>query len=140
MTEVGEWHGQFCRVPRQSPEIGLRPGARDALDEACNIDMRVTRDDGQRRSGAVFTLEEVDRIMKRWHRSGDASTAAAFMFPTASSSGNPHLGLGRRHRSSDGDRRVHIDPPTSWPGRRQDLIGDAPADDSARPASQGKSG
>lgn len=57
------WDGPFYRVGRDGHEICFVPGAGEDLDELCNVDVWVIRDDGERWSGTVFTLDEVRRIM-----------------------------------------------------------------------------
>ncbi|MET7734470.1 hypothetical protein ABZT02_24310 [Streptomyces sp. NPDC005402] len=46
------------------------PDEGEDLDEVCNVDMWVTRDDGDRWCGTVFTLDEVHRLMDHHRQSG----------------------------------------------------------------------
>jgi hypothetical protein len=65
------WDGPFYRVRRDGYEICFVPGADEELDEVCNVDMWVTRDDGERWSGTVFTLDEVHRLMNHHRQTGE---------------------------------------------------------------------
>ncbi|MBK3568226.1 hypothetical protein, partial [Streptomyces sp. MBT62] len=65
------WDGPFYRVGRTGYEICFVPSAGEDLDEVCNVDMWVIRDDGERWSGTVFTLDEVRRVMDRQRRAGE---------------------------------------------------------------------
>jgi hypothetical protein len=64
------WDGPFYRVQRDGYEICFVPGAGEDLDEVCNVDLWVTFADGNRWSGTVFTLDEVQRLMDRWKGTG----------------------------------------------------------------------
>ncbi|MEV7419325.1 hypothetical protein [Streptomyces sp. NPDC089919] len=65
------WDGPFYRVRRDGYEICFVPDPEEDLDELCNVDMWVTRDDGERWCGTVFTLDEVRRVMDRQRDAGD---------------------------------------------------------------------
>ncbi|MEW1779996.1 hypothetical protein [Streptomyces sp. NPDC086777] len=65
------WDGPFYRVRRDGYEICFVPGAGEDLDEVCNVDMWVIRDDGDRWSGTVFTLDEMRRIMDHHRQAGE---------------------------------------------------------------------
>jgi hypothetical protein len=65
------WDGPFYRVRRDGYEICFVPGAGEDLGEVCNVDMWVIRNDGDRWSGTVFTLDEVQRIMARQRQAGE---------------------------------------------------------------------
>lgn len=65
------WDGPFYRVRRDGYEICFVPGAGEDLDEVCDVDMWVIRDDGDRWSGTVLTLDEVHRIMDRRRQAGE---------------------------------------------------------------------
>ncbi|MGW1803030.1 hypothetical protein ACWCQN_46255 [Streptomyces sp. NPDC001984] len=54
------------------------PGAGEDLDEVCNIDMWVTFADGNRWSGTVFTLYEVQRLLDRWKGTGECLDGSYF--------------------------------------------------------------
>ncbi len=78
MPAVGEWDGAFYRVRRVGYEICFVPNEGESLDDVCNIDMWVTRDDGERWSGTVFTLDEVGRLLDRWRVSGECLNGSYF--------------------------------------------------------------
>ncbi|MFF4649684.1 hypothetical protein [Streptomyces sp. NPDC001380] len=59
-------------------EICFVPGADEDLDEVCNVDMWVTFTDGNRWSGTVFTLDEVQRIMDHWKGTGECLDGSYF--------------------------------------------------------------
>ncbi|QNS02556.1 hypothetical protein [Streptomyces xanthii] len=65
------WDGPFYRIRREGYEICFVPGAGENLDEVCNVDMWVVRDDGERWSGTVVTLDEVRRILDHLREAGD---------------------------------------------------------------------
>ncbi|MEV8452794.1 hypothetical protein AB0467_08575 [Streptomyces sp. NPDC052095] len=65
------WDSPFYRLKRDGYEIVFVPGAGEELDEVCDVDMWVVRDDGERWSGTVVTLDEVRRTMDRQRRAGD---------------------------------------------------------------------
>ncbi|MGK5642416.1 hypothetical protein ACSNOK_29500 [Streptomyces sp. URMC 126] len=69
--ERAVWDGPFYRVKRDGYEICFVPGAGEDLDTVCNVDMWVVRDDGDRWSGTVFTLDEVQRIMDHQRQAGE---------------------------------------------------------------------
>ncbi|MFE7466069.1 hypothetical protein ACFU6R_18460 [Streptomyces sp. NPDC057499] len=52
-------------------EICFVPGAGEERDEVCDVDMWVIRDDGERWSGTVVTLDQVRRLMDRQRAAGD---------------------------------------------------------------------
>lgn len=72
------WDGPFYRVKRDGYEICFVSGAGEDLDEVCNIDMWVTFADGNRWSGTVFTLHEVQRLMDRWKGTGECLDGSYF--------------------------------------------------------------
>lgn len=69
--QPGTWDGAFHRVRRADYEICFLPNADEPLDAVCNIDMWLTRNDGERWSGMIITLDEVARLMDRWQTTGE---------------------------------------------------------------------
>ncbi|WP_377267053.1 hypothetical protein [Peterkaempfera sp. SMS 1(5)a] len=65
-------------MKRDRYEICFVPGAGEDLDAVCNVDMWVTFADGNRWSGTVFTLDEVQRLMGRWKDTGECLDGSYF--------------------------------------------------------------
>ncbi|MGW2860264.1 hypothetical protein [Streptomyces sp. NPDC001205] len=76
-TEAG-WDGPYYRVRAEAFDALFLPGPDEALDEVCNVDVEVHLPDGSRWSATVFTLAEVDRLMKRWEETGEAAGGQCF--------------------------------------------------------------
>jgi hypothetical protein len=52
------------------------------LDAVCNVDVEVRlAADGSRWSATMFTLAEVERLMKRWQRAGEELGSRCFWCP-----------------------------------------------------------
>lgn len=67
------WDGPFYRVRTDRFEASFVPNEGEPLDSICNVDVEVRLTaDGSRWSATVFTLAEVERIMDRWSRTGEA--------------------------------------------------------------------
>nr|WSX53962.1 hypothetical protein OG409_36620 [Streptomyces sp. NBC_00974] len=66
------WDGPWYRVRTDRFVASLLPRAVEDLGTVRNVDVevRLTADDS-RWSATVFTLAEVDRLMKRWSRTGE---------------------------------------------------------------------
>ncbi|MBY8889476.1 hypothetical protein K7472_32260, partial [Streptomyces sp. PTM05] len=74
-TEAAEqgWDGPWYRVRTDRFEASFLPNAGEPLDSVCNVDVEVRlTPDGSRWSATVFTLAEVERIMARRSRTGEA--------------------------------------------------------------------
>ena len=67
----GAWNGAFHRVQRGGYEICFVPDAGVPLDEIDDVDMWVTFETGERRSGTIYTLDVVHRTMARWQQTGE---------------------------------------------------------------------
>ncbi|MFF2011722.1 hypothetical protein ACFVWY_21940 [Streptomyces sp. NPDC058195] len=65
------WDSPFYRLKRDGYEICFVPGGGEKLDEVCDVDMWVIRDDGERWSATVVTLDQVRRLMDRQREAGD---------------------------------------------------------------------
>lgn len=71
-TEQG-WDGPWYRVRTDRFQASFLPSADEPLDAVCNVDVEVLLTaDGSRWSATMFTLAEVERIMARWSRTGEA--------------------------------------------------------------------
>ncbi|MFI8791330.1 hypothetical protein [Streptomyces sp. NPDC055105] len=76
-TKAG-WDGPYYRVRAEEFEALFLPGPDVALDEVCNVDVEVHLSDGSRWSATLFTLTEVDRLMKRWEETSEAAGGRCF--------------------------------------------------------------
>jgi hypothetical protein len=67
------WDGPWYRVRTDRFEASFLPNAGEELDSVCNVDVEVRlAADGSRWSATVFTIAEVERLMQRWSRTGEA--------------------------------------------------------------------
>lgn len=78
---AGTWDGPFYRVRCDGFEVSFTPNAGESLDMVCNVDMWLTLADGSRWTGTVFTLAEVERLMRRWRDTGEALGGRYFGCP-----------------------------------------------------------
>lgn len=74
----------------ESPHYLVRTSAFDAFflvgggenpGEVDNVDVEVRYPDGSRWSATMVTLDEVDRIMHRWERTGECADGSYFVVP-----------------------------------------------------------
>ncbi|MFD3780325.1 hypothetical protein [Streptomyces sp. NPDC058612] len=54
------------------------PDPDEALDEVCNVDAEIRLPDGSRWSTTIFTVADVERLMARWARTGEALNGRYF--------------------------------------------------------------
>jgi hypothetical protein len=66
------WDGAFYRMSTDALEVLFVLDDGEDLESVCNVDVFVNLPDGSRWSATVFTLVEVDRLMKRWADSEEA--------------------------------------------------------------------
>ncbi|MFJ8301698.1 hypothetical protein ACIQ9R_38145 [Streptomyces sp. NPDC094447] len=66
------WDEPWYRVRREGFEASFLPSDGEDLDEVCNVDVFVTLKDGSRWTATVFTVAEVERLMKLWAGTGEA--------------------------------------------------------------------
>ncbi|MEV7509160.1 hypothetical protein AB0O57_14540 [Streptomyces sp. NPDC091201] len=66
------WDEPWYRVRTDAFEASFLPGAGEDLDALCNVDLFVTLNDGSRWTATVFTVAEVERLMKVLAESGEA--------------------------------------------------------------------
>ncbi|WP_051801465.1 hypothetical protein [Streptomyces sp. NRRL F-525] len=76
-TDAG-WDGPYYRVRAEEFDALFLPGPDESLDEVCNVDVEVHLPDGSRWSATIFTLAEVDRLMKRWEETEEAAGGKYF--------------------------------------------------------------
>lgn len=56
-------------------------GGGEEPDEVDNVDVEVRYPDSSRWSATMFTLDEVDRIMRRWESTGECAGGSYFAVP-----------------------------------------------------------
>ncbi|WP_326770353.1 hypothetical protein OG978_41955 (plasmid) [Streptomyces sp. NBC_01591] len=76
-TDAG-WDGPYYRVLAEGFEALFLPSPDEVLDEVCNVDVEVHLPDGSRWSATIFTLAEVDRLMRKWEGVGEAAGGRCF--------------------------------------------------------------
>ncbi|MFJ5886601.1 hypothetical protein [Kitasatospora cineracea] len=80
-TETADqgWDRPWYRVRTDHFEASFLPSTGEPLDSVCNIDVEVRLTaDGSRWSATVFTVAEVERLMQRWSRTGEALAGRYF--------------------------------------------------------------
>lgn len=70
----------YLRVPITHGRVRIALGGEDP-DTVENTDGFIDLDDGTTRTFTVFTLAEVDRLMKKWEQSGESSSGAHLRVP-----------------------------------------------------------
>ncbi|MFJ6783077.1 hypothetical protein [Streptomyces yangpuensis] len=66
------WDEPWYRVRMEGFEASFLPSDGEDLDEVCNVDVFVTLEDGSRWTATVFTVAEVERLMKLWAGTDEA--------------------------------------------------------------------
>ncbi|MFD0255063.1 hypothetical protein ACFVGX_29610 [Streptomyces sp. NPDC127113] len=66
------WDEPWYRVRMKGFEASFLPSEGEDLDEVCNVDVFVTLEDGSRWVATVFTVAEVERLMKLWAETDEA--------------------------------------------------------------------
>ncbi|MEU8589496.1 hypothetical protein AB0C59_21225 [Streptomyces sp. NPDC048664] len=66
------WDEPWYRVRMKGFEASFLPSEGEDLDEVCNVDVFVTLEDGSRWTATVFTVAEVERLMKLWAGTDEA--------------------------------------------------------------------
>ncbi|MFB6775298.1 hypothetical protein [Streptomyces sp. NPDC056337] len=66
------WDEPWYRVRMKGFEASFLPSEGEDLDEVCNVDVFVTLEDGSRWAATVFTVAEVERLMKLWAGTDEA--------------------------------------------------------------------
>ncbi|MEU3740061.1 hypothetical protein AB0E78_23705 [Streptomyces sp. NPDC032198] len=66
------WDEPWYRVRMEDFQASFLPSDGEDLDEVCNVDVFVTLKDGSRWTATVFTLVEVERLMKLWAGTDEA--------------------------------------------------------------------
>ncbi|MFJ9662688.1 hypothetical protein ACIRPR_32615 [Streptomyces griseoflavus] len=66
------WDEPWYRVRMDDFEASFLPSDGEDLDEVCNVDVFVALEDGSRWTATVFTVAEVERLMKLWAGTDEA--------------------------------------------------------------------
>ena len=66
------WDEPWYRVRMEGFEASFLPSDGEDLDEVCNVDVFVTLEDESRWTATVFTVAEVERLMKLWAGTDEA--------------------------------------------------------------------
>ncbi|MFI1884394.1 hypothetical protein [Streptomyces jumonjinensis] len=66
------WDEPWYRVRVEGFEASFLPSDGEDLGEVCNVDVFVTLKDGSRWTATVFTVAEVERLMKLWAGTDEA--------------------------------------------------------------------
>ncbi|NLF06202.1 MAG: hypothetical protein GX593_14560 [Actinomycetales bacterium] len=77
----GTWDGPWYHVAADDFEARFRLAPEEALDEVRNVDVEIRLLDGSRWSATIFSLAEVDRLMKVWEGTGEAAGGRCFWSP-----------------------------------------------------------
>lgn len=75
-AEPGSWDGPWYRVHTEQFEAAFLPSAGENLEAVDNVDVFVDLPDGSRWSTTIFTLAQVEILMKRGPRAGRPWAAA----------------------------------------------------------------
>ncbi|GGU94305.1 hypothetical protein GCM10010211_71750 [Streptomyces albospinus] len=71
-TQSGSWDGPWYRVSTEQFEAAFLPDANENLETVDNVEVEVRLRDGSRWSATMFTVAQVEVLMKRWAASGEA--------------------------------------------------------------------
>ncbi|WP_432099270.1 hypothetical protein [Streptomyces sp. WAC 04229] len=66
------WDEPWYRVRMEDFEASFLPSDGEDLDEVCNVDVFVTLKGGSRWTATLFTVAEVERLMKLWAGADEA--------------------------------------------------------------------
>ncbi|MET8557574.1 hypothetical protein ABZV64_21830 [Streptomyces sp. NPDC004959] len=93
-TIVGQgWDEPWYRVRTEAFQASFLPGAGEDLEAVCNVDAEVQLTaDGSRWSATLFTVTEVERLMKRWSHTGEERGGSYFWCSDALIVGHPGIG------------------------------------------------
>ena len=72
------WDGPYYVVRTSAFDADFLVGEGEDPDEVANVDVRVQFPDGTRWGATMFTLGEVDRLMRRWERTGEYADGRYF--------------------------------------------------------------
>ncbi|GAA1018888.1 MULTISPECIES: hypothetical protein [Amycolatopsis] len=72
------WDSPYCVFRTSAFDAMFLVGGGEAPEEVDNVDVEVRYPDGSRWSATMFTLDEVDRIMRRWESTGECAGGSYF--------------------------------------------------------------
>ncbi|MGW4399389.1 hypothetical protein ACWEHA_29225 [Amycolatopsis nivea] len=75
------WDSPYYLVRTTAFDVFFLVGGGENPDEVDNVDVEVRCPDGSRWSATMFTLDEVDRIMRRWEGTGECADGSYFAVP-----------------------------------------------------------
>ncbi|MEU5299229.1 hypothetical protein ACH4YO_01975 [Streptomyces noursei] len=75
------WDGPWYRVRTEQFEAAFLPDAGENPETVDNVDVEVRLRDGSRWSATLFTVAQVEVLMKRWAASGEALGGCYFWCP-----------------------------------------------------------
>lgn len=83
----------------------------EAIEEVCNVDAEIHLADGSHWSSTIFTLAEVDRLIRSWEANGEAASGQYFFCADGLLARNPGIGsmvrvIARLEASDEFDRVV----------------------------------
>ncbi|MGW2181839.1 hypothetical protein ACWCXX_27840 [Streptomyces sp. NPDC001732] len=74
------WDKPWYRVRAEAFEASFLPNEGEDLEAVCDVDVLVTLKDGSRWSATMFTVAQVERLMKLWEGSDEALGGRYFWF------------------------------------------------------------
>lgn len=87
-----DWEAPYYRVRAAGFQVLFLVEPDEAIEEVCNVDAEVHLADGSRWSSTIFTLAEVDRLMRSWEASGEAVSGQCFFCADGLIVRNPGIG------------------------------------------------
>lgn len=72
------WDSSYYVLRTSAFDAMFLVGGGEDPDEVDNVDVEVRCPDGSRWSATMFTLDEVDRIMRRWENTGECAGGSYF--------------------------------------------------------------
>ncbi|MFJ6076060.1 hypothetical protein ACIQFU_35380 [Streptomyces sp. NPDC093065] len=91
-TSDADWEAPYYRVRAAGFQVLFLVEPDEAIEEVCNVDAKVHLADGSRWSSTIFTLAEVDRLMRSWEASGEAVSGQCFFCADGLIVRNPGIG------------------------------------------------
>ncbi|MFD7164962.1 hypothetical protein [Streptomyces violascens] len=86
------WEAPYYRVRAAGFQVLFLVEPDEAIEEVRNVNAEVHLADGSRWSSTIFTLAEVDRLMRSWEASGEAVSGQCFFCADGLIVRNPGIG------------------------------------------------